>query len=518
MTTFHYKNNNHIKGDYNQVIQIILNNGEKIEETLGNLVARLTQGDKAHIQSLQQQIKLQEASLKDKEEIKQLLDEKLLDLRSQLAQAKKDLEASEERFAQEFLKNDGQDFSGSRELYALAVSAMTAGDSQKALAILDRQQLLEKKKKREQEQEQDAEEWLLRATLLQEANNWGQELDECYEMAVEIWPSWGNCLEAGNHFYTINALKKAPYYYQLSLEKASSLKERAATLNKLALLQDKLIDFTLASENYSEALNIRRKLATDNPEAFLPDVANTLNKLANLQYKFDQNKIALKNYNEALRIRRKLALDNPNTFLPEVANTLNNLANLQCQNKNYQIALNNYREVLDIYQQLALNNSEAFLPYIAITLNNLANLQDWLSQDHTALDNYKKALDIRRELALDNPNTYLPAVATTLSNLASLQYKIKHNQQALDNFLEALKIRQELASKVPAAFELDLADTFFNLSLLYKDNLLNQQQAKAYAQEALALYQKYEAQVPAAKEWGDRAKAIIAHPNPPTQK
>ena len=55
------------------------------------------------------------------------------------------------------------------------------------------------------------------------------------------------------------------------------------TLNNLAVLQKALGRYTEAEANFTEALEIRRRLALSNPEAYASDVAMTLNNLACLQ-------------------------------------------------------------------------------------------------------------------------------------------------------------------------------------------------------------------------------------------
>ena len=74
-----------------------------------------------------------------------------------------------------------------------------------------------------------------------------------------------------------------------------------------------------AKNSYSEALLIRRELAKDNPQTYLPDVADALNNLGILHACRNEQERAEKSFSEALHIRRKLAKDNPQTYLPKVA-------------------------------------------------------------------------------------------------------------------------------------------------------------------------------------------------------
>jgi len=65
-------------------------------------------------------------------------------------------------------------------------------------------------------------------------------------------------------------------------------------------------------DGYTEALDIHRALAKDNPAVFRPYVANTLNNLAVLVMADSQRRIEAEElYIEALDIRRAQAKDRP---------------------------------------------------------------------------------------------------------------------------------------------------------------------------------------------------------------
>ncbi len=269
-----------ISGDYNQVIQIILSDGEKIVEKLGTLIERLVNKEKEEINTLKKLITSKEEALGDKTKIVELQGNEIIRLKSDLAQKKTQLEESEKRFSEIFLENNGKNFSGSEEIYPKALEALSKGNKKEALQILERNKMIEQKNKLEKEKEQQAESWLLRADLLKNENNWGNELNECYDLAAEIFPDWGNNLTAANHYKFINVFKKADHYYQICLQKENSDYERASTLNNLANLQRAKNEFSKAEQSYEEALEIRRKLAEENPQTYLPDVGMTLINMA----------------------------------------------------------------------------------------------------------------------------------------------------------------------------------------------------------------------------------------------
>ena len=73
-------------------------------------------------------------------------------------------------------------------------------------------------------------------------------------------------------------------------------------MNNLASLYSKVQELEKSEVYYEEALKIRRELAKNNPNAFLPDIAGILNNLGLLRNKMQELEKAEVNYVEALGI------------------------------------------------------------------------------------------------------------------------------------------------------------------------------------------------------------------------
>ena len=248
-----------------------------------------------------------------------------------------------------------------------------------------------------------------------------------------------------------------------------------------------------AVKYYQEALDIRQRLATANPDTYLPDLARTLNNLANLQVDLSRENLgrygeAEKNHKEALEIQRRLADSNPDAYLPDLAMTLNNIANLQVDLGRYGEAEKNHKEALEIRRRLADSNPDAYLPDLAVTLNNIAVLQVRLGRYGEAEKNHKEALEIRRRLADSNPDAYLPNLAMTLNNIANLQRKLGQYEGAEKNYKEALEIQRRLADYIPDTYLIDLAMTLTNLANFQK-KLSRYDEAEKYQKEASKILQ-----------------------------
>ena len=240
----------------------------------------------------------------------------------------------------------------------------------------------------------------------------------------------------------------------------------AATLNNLAVLHDELNQFDAAEKEYKEALEIRRKLAKVNPDAYLPNMATTLNNLAVLHNNLNQFEEAEKEYKEALEIRRKVANDNPDAYLYIVAATLNNIAILHKNLNQFDAAEKEFKEALKIRRKLAKDNPDAYLGDVATTLNNLACLHKNLNQFDAAEKEYNEALDIYRKLVKDNPDAYLGDVAVTLFNIALLMIQDGEQEEAKQVCQESLDLFKAMAKKAPQRFNKDVDKAQLLLNLL----------------------------------------------------
>ena len=127
-------------------------------------------------------------------------------------------------------------------------------------------------------------------------------------------------------------------------------------------------------------------------------------------------------YRLALSLRRQLAEDNPEEYLPDVAMTLNNMGNLHAQVGHPDKALKHYEEALGIYQELSDTHPDAYLPDLARTLNNMGVLHDDMGHPDEALKNYEEALGIRREFYGRYPSAHARDLLGLLGN-AILAYE-----------------------------------------------------------------------------------------------
>jgi tetratricopeptide (TPR) repeat protein/cellulose biosynthesis protein BcsQ len=121
---------------------------------------------------------------------------------------------------------------------------------------------------------------------------------------------------------------------------------------------------------------------------------------------------------EAVYIHRRLAGDNPDAYLPNLAESLYNLANRLSELGRREDAVEPMREAVDIYRKLAAGNPDAYLPKLAASMNNLATTLKAQGDLVGARKLEEQVLETWiRLLGMDHPDTL-----KAMSNLAETLY------------------------------------------------------------------------------------------------
>ncbi len=242
-----------------------------------------------------------------------------------------------------------------------------------------------------------------------------------------------------------------------------------------------------ARGHFERALELRQ--AMQGADASQWDEARTLNNLGNLDRMQSRLDDARRHQQEALTIYRRLAQQNPEAYLPYLAVTLNNVGSIERMQNHPDAARQDYAESLSINRQLAQRDPAKYLPNMAMILNEYGMLDATQGRIDESRAHYEEALKINRELAAQNPSIYRPQLAMTLTNFALLdayQHRLDDARQLYD---EALTIDRQLAAENPDVHQPDLAMTLTNLARV--EQLQNRvDDARAHYEEAYTLLQK----------------------------
>jgi len=121
-----------------------------------------------------------------------------------------------------------------------------------------------------------------------------------------------------------------------------------------------------------------------------------------------------------VEIRRRLAQDNPARFASDLALSLNNLSNCLSDAGDRAGALAATRETVDIYRRLAQDDPTRFAPNLAGNLTNLAVFLNNSGDGAGGLAVGREATDIYRRLAQDDPMRFGPNLGRSLNHLSVL--------------------------------------------------------------------------------------------------
>jgi tetratricopeptide (TPR) repeat protein len=315
--------------------------------------------------------------------------------------------------------------------------------------------------------------------------------------------------------------------YQARLEQTprEDPEERARVLNMLGFALSEMGRRAEALQATQEAVEIRRRLAAQHPDAFLPDLARSLINLGKALSELGQRDEALEATQEAVDLYRRLAAQHPDAFLPDLAGSLANLGAMLSALGQRAEALQATQEAVDLYRRLAAQHPDAFLPYLAISLHNLGAMLSEMGRRAEALQATQEAVEIYRRLAAQHPDAFLPDLAMSLANLGKALSEMGRREEALQATQEAVDLYRRLAAQHPDAFLPYLAMSLNNLG-----NALSEMGRRAEAlqatQEAVDLYRRLAAQHPdaflpylaislanlgkALSEMGRRAEALEA--------
>ena len=304
--------------------------------------------------------------------------------------------------------------------------------------------------------------------------------------------------EAGYFCHCQNLFQQAEFYYSRALEirrrlakdnPQGSERKLAWSLNSMAMLCYITQRYDDSEALQKESLEIYRRLVKDNPQAYEGDMALVLQNLSALYHMTQRIEEAETTQNEALEIYRRLAKDNPKEYEPDYSLALNNMGSLYFDTGQYAKAEPIYIEALEIHKRLAKDNPQDYQPELARSLSNLAIQYAVGEQYDKAEPMFVQALEIRRQLAKDNPLAYEPDVAKSLGYMAQFYCAVEQLDEAEKIYNQALEIYRRLVKENPLVYEQSLAFLLYNMAEVYAKTQRTDR-VESLLREALQIFQK----------------------------
>jgi tetratricopeptide (TPR) repeat protein len=248
-----------------------------------------------------------------------------------------------------------------------------------------------------------------------------------------------------------------------------------------------------------KAVQIRERLAADNPAAYEPDLALSLNNLGKALSDLGDPAQGAAATKRAVDVYRRLARTDQAAYEPGLALALHNLAADLSALGRADDALAAIEQATEIRQRLAAANPAAFEPDLALTVNNLGVILQELGRREQALIASKHAVEIWWRIAADNPTGYAPDLARALVNLGADLSDAGHTEDAVAVTRQGVDIYRRLTRANQAAHEPGLAGALNNLASQLSV-LRRPDDALAAAEEAVQIRRRLAADKPAAYE------------------
>jgi len=225
------------------------------------------------------------------------------------------------------------------------------------------------------------------------------------------------------------------------------LADLGTTLSNLGMLLDDLRDFNGAANALREAIAIRRSLAQAQPSVFNADLAKTLNNLGNVLAMTETAsdlRAAFAAYTEALDIRRRLAAENPELHGSAVAQTLGNIAALRLSAGQLPEAILGFEEVITVLSELPQGERAEHLPQLAGVFGNLGSVLFRSARYAEARKALENAVGFWTQLAGAEPEVYEGQLAGTLNDLSLCLSKLGLHEDALQTARKAIAFAERL--------------------------------------------------------------------------
>lgn len=261
--------------------------------------------------------------------------------------------------------------------------------------------------------------------------------------------------------------------------------------NRLSEVPDRREDALAASQ---EAVTIFRRLATTK-SAYEPGLAITLSTLGHrLSEVSDRGEDALAVTEEAVSIFRRAADSDPGIYEPMLATTLSDLGHhLSKVGHRKTEALTKTEEAVRILRRLARDNPDSNEPGFAIALHNLSNLAEARHKDGEALAAAEEAVMVFRRLAAAEPGVHEPRLAAmleTLSNRLRKAWPRRDGEEAVAAAEEAVSVYRRLADADPDDYEANLAMVLCKVSRQLSTAGPRAEEAVAAAEEAVSIFRR----------------------------
>jgi hypothetical protein len=254
----------------------------------------------------------------------------------------------------------------------------------------------------------------------------------------------------GQRVQAVGELREALAIYR-SRNAASTRSARvtyASALNELGfiLMQMSSEEYPEAEQVLSENLALCRKLAAENPEAYLEKYAIAMENLAQAQGLLRHDEEAERNRLEAISMFRELAAENPLVHQHPLASSMENLSLFYFDRRQYEKAERVGSAALAIRREQAAINPHTFSFYLSALLSWLGSVY-WADRKPDTADALNgECLALLRDMTAKDSSAFLRSLAYRLEEIAWEQHT-ERLSQAIARTSESIALLQLALAK-----------------------------------------------------------------------
>ena len=313
-----------------------------------------------------------------------------------------------------------------------------------------------------------------------------------------------NVFDCANYLREQNYFKEAEEYYNKILktgqEKQLISKYQIAELyNNLAVLYGITQRFKESEKMHNAAIQIRKRLAKENPKVYESDLASSYNNLANLYYYNQRFKESEETYKAAIQIYERMEKENPKAYDSDLARSYNNLANLYNDTQRFKKSEEMHKAAIQIYERMEKENPKAYESDLARSYSNLALLYSDTQRFKESEEMHKAAIQIYERMEKENQKVYEKDLAMSYNNLAILYSDTQQFKESEEMNKAAIQIYERMEKENPKVYEKDLARSYNNLAVLYY-YIQQLKESEEMNKAAIQIYERMEKENPKAYE------------------
>ena len=196
--------------------------------------------------------------------------------------------------------------------------------------------------------------------------------------------------------------------------------------------------FTDSEQMHQLALEIYKRLADANPQAYNPDLGDSYNNLGVLYCDMQRFADSEQMFNSALEIYKRLMGENSFIYGQRLANCLFGFANLQVKQEKYAEAISPFEQALEFYKKEAeQGKSIDYYTEIMLWLHQLYGQEKKYSQSYKC---FKRNIPLLKTLYQSDKNNYTELLKGILVSQSFFAIFEKQYTEAENYSREALEV------------------------------------------------------------------------------